>query len=139
MTDHISSIDSALHKGVVDCDLGLPTAVANSPFDKPPGGAPWAAVHVLPNPTRPATLGDGGEDAHDGIMQIDLNYAPGTGRAEVLSKAGEVASFFKAGTRLQHGGVTVTVASCSRSRGREVDGWYRVSMTVAWYARTPRN
>lgn len=134
-----SGLRKALMQGVEDSPLGLAYAVENSPFNKPTDQSPWAAVHLLPNQPSVATLGDEGQDAHDGIMQIDLNYPLNTGEAAVTAKADELTDFFKAGKRLAHSGVELTVASCGRSRGREVDGWYRVSMTVTWFARVSRN
>lgn len=133
------AIKKALMQGVADSPLGLPYAVENAPFEKPTDGSPWASAFVLPNQPSVATLGDAGQDAHDGILQIDLNYPLLTGDAAVTAKADELAGFFKAGERLSHSGVQLTVTSCGRSRGREVDGWYRVSVTVAWFARVPRN
>lgn len=131
-------LTAALMQGVLDCNLGLPTAYENMKFDKPVG-SPWASVFVIYNPPFVATLGHDGEDGHDGVLQIDLSYPLLTGEAAVRAKADEVAEFFKAGRRLPHQGVFATVTSCGRSRGREVDGWYRVSMSVVWSARIPRN
>jgi len=130
---------AALMQGVVDSPLTLPFAAENSPFDKPEDGSAWAAVFVLPNQPGAASMGRDGLDAHDGLLQIDLNYPLMTGEAAVTAKADELADHFKAGERLSHQGVELTVTSCGRSRGREVDGWYRVSMTVTWEARVPRN
>lgn len=138
-TDPYRKLRGALMQGVEDSPLDLPYAAENSPFDKPANKAPWASVFVLPNQPSPATLGDEGEDAHDGILQIDLNYQLLTGEAAVTAKADQLTDFFKAGKPLTYQGVQLTVASCGRSRGREVDGWYRVSMTVSWFARVPRN
>jgi len=127
-------------QGVVDATLGMPIGIENASFpNKPTDGSPWAAVFILPNQPSVATLGYEGEDAHDGIVQIDLNYPLGKGEAAVRAKADQVASFFKAGRRLSYQGAYATVSSCGRSRGREVDGWYRVSMTITWFARIPRN
>lgn len=134
-----TGLRKALMQGVEDSPLALPYAVENSPFTKPTGQSPWAAVYVLMNQPSVATLGDEGQDAHDGILQIDLNYPLNTGEAAVTAKADELTDFFKAGKRLASSGVELTVASCGRSRGREVDGWYRVSMTVTWFARVSRN
>lgn len=134
-----SGLRGALMQGVEDSPLDLPCAVENSPFEKPMDQSPWASAFVLPNQPSVATLGSEGQDAHDGILQIDLNYPLMTGEAAVTAKADELSDFFKAGKRLAHGGVELTVVSCGRSRGREVDGWYRVSMTVTWEARVPRN
>lgn len=134
-----SKLTAALMQGVVDCALDMPLAVENAKFEKPSDGSPWAAAHILYNQPSVATLGAEGEDAHDGIVQIDLNYPLGKGEAAVRAKADQVTSFFRAGRRLPYQGVYATVASCGRSRGREVDGWYRVSMTITWFARVPRN
>ena len=134
-----SGLRKALVQGVEDSPLDLPYAAENSPFSKPTDQSPWAAVHIFMNQPSVATLGAEGQDAHDGIMQIDLNYPLNTGEAAVTAKADGLTDFFKAGKRLAHSGVELTVASCGRSRGREVDGWYRVSMTVTWFARVSRN
>lgn len=134
-----SGLAKALKQGVVDSPLDLPYALENAPFDKPEPQSPWAAVHIIMNQPFVATLGAEGQDGHDGILQIDLNYPLNTGEAAVTAKADELSDFFKAGKRLAHSGVELTVASCGRSRGREVDGWYRVSMTIAWFARVSRN
>lgn len=134
-----SGLRGALMQGVIDAPLSLPCAYENSPFEKPADQSPWASAFVRFNQPSPATLGHEGQDAHDGILQIDLNYPLMTGEAAVTAKADELSDFFKAGKRLAHSGVELTVVSCGRSRGREVDGWYRVSMTVTWEARVPRN
>ena len=134
-----AGLREALMQGVEDSPLSLPYAVENAPFDKPTDQSPWAAAFVLMNQPSVATLGDEGQDGHDGFLQIDLNYPLMTGEAAVTAKADELTDFFKAGKRLAHSGVELTVASCGRSRGREVDGWYRVSMTVTWFARVSRN
>lgn len=139
MANAYGGLRGALMQGVVDSPLGLPCAVENSPFEKPTDQSPWASAFVLPNQPSVATLGSEGQDAHDGVLQIDLNYPLMTGEAAVTAKADELSDFFKAGKRLAHSGVELTVASCGRSRGREVDGWYRVSMTVTWFARVSRN
>lgn len=125
-------------QGVVDSPLDLPFAVENSPFDKPAGGAPWAATFILANQPRVATLGSQGQDDHNGILQIDLNYPLMTGESAVMAKADELAVFFKAGKRLALSGIELMVTSCGCSRGREAEGWYRVSVTVTWVARVSR-
>jgi hypothetical protein len=139
MANPYAGLRKALMQGVQDSPLALPCAVENAPFDKPTDQSPWASAFVLMNQPSVATLGAEGQDAHDGVLQIDLNYPLMTGEAAVTAKADELSDFFKAGKRLANSGVELTVASCGRSRGREVDGWYRVSMTVTWFARVSRN
>jgi hypothetical protein len=140
MSAAFDKLSKALIQGAVDAlPAGFPLAGENLPFDKPTDGSRWGAVFVFHNPPSPATLGDEGEDAHDGFMQIDLNHKALSGDAASNALADQVAAYFKAGRPLVNGGVKATVVSCGRSRGREVDGWYRVSMTVTWRSRVPRN
>lgn len=134
-----TNLRAALVQGLLDMPVGLPTQYPNMPFEKPSAQEPWARAFILPNTPYVATLGAEGEDGHDGIMQVDLNYPLETGEADVMSKADQFDDFFKAGKRLVHGGVSLTVTSCGRSDGREVDGWYRVSISVAWTSRVARN
>lgn len=139
MSAAFTPLSIALKQGAITAlGASFPLAVDNAPFDKPDSG-PWGHLFVFHNQPSPATLGDDGEDAHDGIVQIDLNYPVMTGDGAADAKADSVAGFFRAGRPLSYGGVTATVVSCGRGRGREVDGWWRVSVTVTWRARVPRN
>lgn len=133
-----SKIRSALIQGYQAVSLGLPTAFENATFEQPTE-APWASVFILPNQPVVASLGSGGTDAHTGIMQIDLNHVAGTGEETIVQQADSVAAYFTAGRRLVYNGQEVIVRSCGRSRGRKVDGWYRISLTIDWYAQTPRS
>lgn len=132
-----SDIRSALLQGYKACGLDRPTAEPNVKWD-PVSQEPWAAVFILPNQPRVATLGDGGMDEHTGIMQIDVNHPSGTGEFDITADADTVADYFTAGRRLVYNGQEVIVRSCGRSGGRTVDSWYRISLTVDWYAQTPR-
>lgn len=127
-------------QGVIDCDMGLPFAVENAPFDKP-AETPWASVWIVPSPggVRAVTCGDAGEDEHVGIVQVDLNYPMRRGTRDQRLMCDKLATFFVAGRRMISGLANVLVVSCDKSMGREVDGWWRVSMTVTWRARVARN
>lgn len=135
----LSGLRKALLASISSSPLALSYGADNSPFDKPVGATPWAAVFIMTNQPSVATMGYDGQDAHDGILQIDLNYPLLTGEAAVSAKADELHDFYKAGKRFASADAEVTIASCGRSRGREVDGWYRVSMTISWFARVARN
>lgn len=133
-----SNIRSALMQGYDECGLDYPVALENVRFDQPTE-TPWVALFLLPGGTSVASLGIGGTDAHRGILQIDLNHPSQTGEGDILADADTVASYFTAGRRLVYNAQEVIVRSCGRSRGRMVDGWYRISLTVDWYAQTPRS
>jgi hypothetical protein len=134
-----TDLEKALLTGVVDADLGLPIAQPNAAFDRPVDGSPWARAFVEMNQPSVATMSTAGEDGYTGYIQLDLNYPLHRGTADVIAKAAQVESFFWAGRKLTYAQAQATVSSCGRSRGREVDGWWRVTMTITWFARVKRN
>lgn len=99
----------------------------------------WIGLHNLRSLSSPVTLGQDGEDNHPGLFQIDINYPRNKGSALVLQKADEIKGSFKAGTSFTYDGQVVTVLGVSLNSGRQVDGYYRASLTVSYYARTFRN
>lgn len=130
-------IETALKQSYVDGAFGLSTAYQNVAFD-PSGSDRYAELYVLHNQPSVATLGGSGEDAHDGILQINLNYPTGKGPADVDTKAAAIEAYYKAGTRFTYNGQEVFIRSSGRSIGRQIDGFYQVIVTVFWEARTQR-
>ena len=114
------------------------TAYENAAFTKPAASVSWGAVFIVTNQPTPESAGAGGMDGNTGFLQIDLNYPINAGAGAIVAKADSVAQYFKAGTRLAYGGQQVQIQSCGRSQGRQVDGFYRVSMTINWTAYVPR-
>lgn len=140
MTTVNDDIETALLQSVTDCNIGLPTGRQNLPFPtKPKDGTPWAAVSLLPAGAAPVTMGLEGEDSHGGILQIDLNYPLLSGTGAIRAKADTVASFYTAGKPLVHGNFKGWVSACFASPGREVNGHWKVSMSIVWSGRAPRN
>lgn len=133
-------IEKALIKAYNDLALGLPTSYPAAELDdkQKPDGL-WAAVHNIRGSSQPVTLGDQGEDNHPGFMQIDLNYPKNKGSGDLLAKADEILSAFPAGRSLAYNSQEVKVLGTSLSPGRYVGGYYRISLTINYYARTQRN
>ena len=149
-------IRNALVQSWIDGAFGLPWAKPGKDFD-PETGEPWASIHVLPAQPGVATLGDTGQDRHDGVFQIDLNWPLDSGDSPLLAKADEVARRFRAGTRFEAPPQTETldldfidqeyavyvplcvlIRSCGVDAVRRVDGWSRMSITIyysAWINR----
>lgn len=124
--------------GAVSTSLGaIPAAYENEKFTKP-SDAKWAEVFFLPNSPSVETLGANGQDRADGIVQINLNYPVGTGGSAARIDFESIRAAFPAGARPAYNGQEAVVLSCGRSSGRVVDGWYRVSVTIVWYALIPR-
>ena len=116
---------------------------ANTQFENlaftPPSATPWAAFYFVPAQPVVATLGAGGSDMLDGFVQIDLNYPANKGTKEVRDKAEALRSVFTAGARFSYSGQEVVIVSCGRSQGRIINGFYRVSVTIVFYAHINRN
>lgn len=132
-----SLIGEALVQAYENGNFNLFTSYENIAFT-PKAGVPWAELKLILNQPEVATLGNHGQDSHDGIFQIDLNYPTGESKGNISQKADEIRQYFKAGRSFMRLAQAVTIISCGASRGFNVSGWYRVSMSVAWYARTPR-
>ena len=131
-------INACLRKTINDLGIGLPIAFENENFT-PPVGEPWAAVFIIPNQPSVATLGDAGDDEHDGIVQIDLNYPTHQGTGLCLQKADFIRENYSAGKRFELEGQEIGITSCGRSSGRQIDGVYTISLTISWWAYTRRS
>jgi len=136
---NISQIRSALVKAFTDGAFFAPDKVAweNVAFT-PPTAAAWSAVHFLPSQPDVATLGTGGLDEVNGLIQIDLNYPTGKGTKDVDDKADAIRSLFTAGARFAYSDVEVVIRSAGRSPGAVVNGFWRVSVSVFFYSHITR-
>ena len=115
----------------------IPVAWENTRFEAT-AGKPWAAVFFVPADEQVETLGAGGENRHDGILQIDLNYPANDGEADMRKRIDEVRACFVAGSTLSYDTQPVRILSTSCSGGRQVDGFYRKSISIRWQAFTSR-
>ena len=133
----LSTVHAALLSKASTALTGITFEHENAPVVKP-ANAKWARVFFLPNQPSVETLGSTGEDMADGIFQIDINYPLTTGATAADTDFETVRGNFKAGSTLTSSGQVVTIMNCGRSQGRLVDQWYRVSITVGWYALIAR-
>lgn len=138
MPANFTAIEQALITAVQSVDNVTPCGMPGAELAEYPDGL-WLQLFNMRADSTPVTLGDAGEDNHAGFLQIDINYPKGQGTGDVLGKADEFASFFTAGKSLLYNTQEVKVISCSLSSGRYVGGYYRVSLTVNYYARTTRS
>lgn len=138
MNSHFN-VRAAVFARLSELDLGIAASYPNMPFDTPSSDTPWAKITYLHGGTEPVTLGDQGEDEHTGILQIDLNYPLYKGEADVTRKADEIATHFAAGRRGLYAGQEVVFNGVSRTGGESADGWWRVIMSISWFAHAPRN
>lgn len=104
----------------------------------PPTSGPWAEIIFLPTQPYIATLGAGGQDRLDAIVQIDLNYPLGSGEEAVGAKADAIRNTFTVGRRCLYQGVEVVIRSCGRSQGMNKNGFYCVPVNIVFYAHLNR-
>jgi len=133
----LAKIESALIQAYEEAALGLPTAYENRGFD-PPNDAPWAALYVLPNQPDVVTLGNGGEDDHTGVLQIDLRYPLNAGNGAAVAMADLIRDVYEAGVDLTYEDQVVVITGCGRSSGARELGMYKIIISITWYARTHR-
>lgn len=136
----MSSVDDA-HKALLAgarASTELPMTGANLPFEKPAGGAPWVRVTVISNEPSVATLGKGGSDETDGILQIDLNFPLFEGVAAAALEAKQISLSLYPGRVLAYGTACVHLAGFANPRSTEVAGYYRHTLTINWFARLTR-
>ena len=133
-------IDEALIATYVAGTFGLPTAYPNmgavdaSGNPVQPSGEPWARVSILPSRPVVATLGPGGHDEFNGVMQVDLFYPRNTGSGAVNAKADEIITAFKAGTTHTAGTVVVHSDGAGRVRAVELPDWYLTIIEIAFHS-----
>jgi hypothetical protein len=133
-SDTIGALMVAVNTFLTAAPRSLPTASIaweNKVFD-PAGKAIWARVSHVPNTPTVATLGRGGRDRGTGFVQIDLNVPEGGGDGVFRAWEDYARAFFVAGETFTRNGQTVRVISCGVSQGRNVDNWFRKSITVVY-------
>ena len=137
-----SSIDRALEVAAVAA-LG-PAFTSRTAFEgfafAPPTSGAWAQLTHLPAGAAVSSLGEGGQDEHVGVYQIDVSVpeSGGNPRAALLGHADRIRAHFVAGRTFTYSGQGVRIRSASRSAIRRVDGWQRVSVSVTYSAFTTR-
>lgn len=132
-------IDRALERAAAMALAPLPIATEGNPFT-PPVNGPWAQLFNLRAGVPIATLGEGGQDDHLGIYQIDVNVPESSAqpRPVLLGWVDVLRTAFVAGRLLTHEGQGVRVRNTDISSIRRVDGWLRVSVSVNYSALTTR-
>ena len=134
-----SSIESALRKAWRDGAFfsDAQTAYDNSAFE-PTAGTPWSRVSVIPSQPEVTSLGGNGYDEHNGVLQVDLFYPLNQGTGQINAKADAARELFKAGARFTYGGETAVIRSSGRNKGRKDGGWFKVTLTVIYFAHVAR-
>ena len=132
------AIETTFRRSLLDGNFDLVFAYENEDFT-PTIGTPWARVVHDPLMPEAVTLSATGEDEHRGDFRLELYYPKGRGVEEINTKADEFRAYYQAGVRFTHGGQEIEIVNCGRSSGRTVEGWWAVTVTVDYWARTTRS
>lgn len=109
----------------------------NRVFD-PSGLQKWASIFHAPSRPSVVSLGSGGLDRETGFLQIDFNIPQNTGDGAINVWADAAREEFIAGKSYTFSGQPVTVINTGISAGRNVDSWYKKSLTIAYRADLTR-
>lgn len=135
----VAKIQSALAQAFLATGLFPETNIQQENVEfEAVSGEPWAALYFFPGQPTVATLGQHGDDRFDGFLQIDVNFPTNSGAGAALAMGDSLRTTFTAGARLSYSGQEVVIVNCGCSQGRIVNGFYRVSVTVVFYAFVTR-
>lgn len=129
----LSDVRAALIQAYLAVGLDLETAFENRKFS-PPANTYWIKFTSVPNTPEVATLGSTGVDRVTGFIQLDINGPMNAGEEAHLSYVDRLRNAFPAGTAVSYNSQVVKISAAGRSQGRIVEGFYRVSFTISWYA-----
>lgn len=129
------AIDQALVNTFINGGFSLSIAHENIDFT-PTAGTAYAELLVLQNDVTPATLNDSNDT--DGVFRVILRYPANGGAIAAKTKADQIFTVFRIGTRLTYNGVTLTILGNSRQPGLAEDGWYKLVLDMPYRANIAR-
>lgn len=95
-------------------------------------------VNFLPAPTRPAANHKSAMDFESGIYQIDVYSPQDQGPNPASDVAESIRQHFSRGSTLVNSGTTVNIeATPSMTLNDREGGFWRVRLTVPWFAYVP--
>jgi len=108
---------------------------ANPPY-VPQAQTPFAAIKMQPNPVEARALARFNQTS--GIFQVILYYPVDAGDFAAKSMAQDITDFFSIGTHVTYGGQSATILETRRQPGIAEDGWYKLVLSIYYYAITER-
>lgn len=97
----------------------------------------WLQWDFMGADERVQTLGVGGYDEANGLVQITVAYPAGGGEQLSRKTINELRACFTPGN-IGHDGQSVTILSRSAGGGGMRDGFYKIPFTIRWRAQLPR-
>ena len=116
----------------------VPTISDENNNFEPTGNVLYLDTMMLWIPTHQATLGDTGYDLSRGIYQVSIKSPPNMGRSLAMQMANQLKTLFLRGSTLAYGATgDIRLQSVSVAPGVGEQDWYRVPVSVRWFAMTP--
>lgn len=131
-------IEQALRQSIVNALGQITVNVANITDELPDGISESVDLHYMPSGVRAATLGNVGEDHHDGLIQCDIKVATGTGTSRSDDIAYLLTGIFTAGHRVWYNTTEVVITKSAKEQGFERNGWWVTPVSIYWYSRIKR-
>lgn len=127
----------AVKDRIAALDGTVPTAWPNKKLT-PPNGL-WLSVHYVPSKPFAVGMGEGGEERLDGFVQIDVNVPTDSGEKAQDDVLKALELWFTPGRSMTHNSQTAKVTAAQRSQGRLTEIYWRISLSIYFYATYPRN
>jgi hypothetical protein len=119
--------------GIATTDVYWP----NRDFD-PAGKADWAAVYYMPANQQAVSAGSLGLDRETGALLINVSVPRNKGDIVLRAIRDAARAYFITGQTFTQNSQSARVMGCQISPFRDVDNWYRVSLTVVYRAEFTR-
>jgi len=134
----LAKVQKALLSPIKTAFAGWGERVAWENVHRGAGTEPWMSVSFMPADERTVTLGAGGKDRNEGLLQVTLFYPAGKGEGTSRETIEQLRTCFST-RRLQYEGQDVLILGRYRGSGRSGDDWYQIPFTIRWQADIPRN
>ncbi len=115
--------------------FGLPVAHENAPYE-PTLGTAYAELIMAQNPVDALSWADSNESS--GVFRVILRYPLNTGSGTAKAKADEILDHFAIDKQITYSGQSVTILSGHREPGVPEDGWYKIVVTIRYWAYLAR-
>jgi hypothetical protein len=111
---------------------GIPALVLENVINRPTSGTSFTRTTLLPARPNRLTVGVSGRDELFGMYQVDLYYPIGQGSTNALTAADLVVNAFPRTWSVAVNSDVLRVTQSWVEAGREVNGWYAVSVILQW-------
>ena len=136
-----TEIRAALVSRLIAASPGAAIASASIAWENktfaPVAGTRWYRATFLPGMANAAAIGDGAQNRHYGLMQIDVCEPKNLGDVLAANEAERIATCYKRGTVLTYTGVLVRIERVYRGAAIPSDDWYMVPILIEYRADVP--